>query len=100
MVFLDSGARVVDCPTDVPPDVACLVVGGEVTSAAGAEDQTATGTCVVWPMPSSGENLVEVARREVTMVPGDVVEWEVQVEVPSDPTFDGWNAMCNPTVEG
>lgn len=100
VAFLDSGAREVDCPGDATPDVTCLVVGGEVTSALGAEDRTATGTCVVWATSADGENQVEVARMDVTMVPGEVVDVQVQVEVPAGMAADGWNAMCNPTIEG
>ncbi len=100
VAFLDSGAREVDRPDDAAPGATCLVVGGEVTSAVGAGDETATGTCVVWATSANGENQVEVARRDVTMVPGEVVEFPIQVEVPAGMAADGWNAMCNPTIEG
>ncbi len=99
VAFESSDVQVVDCPDDAPADVACLVVGGPVVAAVGAEDRTARGTCVVWAA-TDGDPVVEVARRTVDMVPGEDVSWDLQVGHQDDPDLDGWTGGCDPTIEG
>lgn len=100
VVFESSDIRVVDCPPDALPDVDCLVIGGPIIADVGAEDVTATGSCVVQATSEDEELFVAARNDEVLMVPGEVAEWEVQVRRPDVPDFVAWGGGCSPAMEG
>lgn len=58
------------------------------------------GRCVLYASGKDENLFVAADSGLVEIRAGDDFTWDVEVEVPSDEDFDGWNPQCSPMMEG
>lgn len=95
VVFEGVDFEQASCPDGAADTAECLRVTAPVIGSG-----RGTGNCLVYASGNGRNLLVAADSGELELVPGDTFEWEVVVEPPDDPEFDGWNPRCSPVAEG
>ncbi len=95
VVFENVQSTVVPCPQESVGSTECILVRATVVG-----EGVGTGSCTLYAAGDDENLSAEAESGELTMNPGETVEWVAIGELPDDPAFTGWNPRCTPMIEG